>query len=177
MRQDNLYKLTMRKIIIIGCPGAGKSTFARKLNQKLSFPLYYLDMIWHKPDKTTCSREEFDGRLREILEKDTWIIDGNYLRTLEMRLKEADTVFLLDYPLEVCLAGAMERIGKKREDLPFVETEPDEEFRQWILDFPGDQLPVIYRLLKQYESGREIFVFRSREEADRFCDRMWKNTF
>lgn len=137
MRQDNLYKLTMRKIIIIGCPGAGKSTFARKLNQKLSFPLYYLDMIWHKPDKTTCSREAFDGRLREILEKDTWIIDGNYLRTLEMRLKEADTVFLLDYPLEVCLAGAMERIGKKR----------------------------------------EIFAFRSREEADRFCDRMWKNTF
>ena len=162
----------MRKIIIIGCPGAGKSAFARKLNQKLSFPLYYLDMIWHKPDKTTCSREVFDGKLREILEKDTWIIDGNYLRTLEMRLKEADTVFLLDYPIEVCLAGAKERIGKKRKDMPWVETELDEEFRQWILDFSGDQLPVIYRLLRQYECGREIFVFRSREEADRFCDRM-----
>lgn len=165
----------MRKIIIVGCPGAGKSAFARKLNQKLSLPLYYLDMIWHKPDKTTCSREAFDGKLREILEKDTWIIDGNYLRTLEMRLKKADTVFLLDYPIGVCLAGAKERIGKKREDLPFVETELDEEFWQWILDFSGDQLPVIYRLLKQYESGREIFVFRSRGEADRFCDRMWEN--
>ena len=157
-----------RKILVIGCPGAGKSALARKLNEKLSLPLYYLDMIWHKPDQTTCSREEFDRKLREILEKDEWIIDGNYLRTLEMRLKEADTVFLLDYPLEVCLAGARERIGKEREDLPWVETELDEEFRQWILDFSRDQLPVIYRLLKQYGNDREIFVFRSREEADGF---------
>ena len=155
-----------RKILVIGCPGAGKSALARKLNEKLSLPLYYLDMIWHKPDQTTCSREEFDRKLREILEKDEWIIDGNYLRTLEMRLKEADTVFLLDYPLEVCLAGARERIGKEREDLPWVETELDEEFRQWILDFSRDQLPVIYRLLKQYGNDREIFVFRSREEAE-----------
>ena len=155
-----------RKILVIGCPGAGKSALARKLNEKLSLPLYYLDMIWHKPDHTTCSREEFDRKLREILEKDEWIIDGNYLRTLEMRLKEADTVFLLDYPLEVCLAGARERIGKEREDLPWVETELDEEFRQWILDFSRDQLPVIYRLLKQYGNDREIFVFRSREEAE-----------
>lgn len=155
-----------RKILVIGCPGAGKSALARKLNEKLSLPLYYLDMIWHKPDQMTCSREEFDRKLREILEKDEWIIDGNYLRTLEMRLKEADTVFLLDYPLEVCLAGARERIGKEREDLPWVETELDEEFRQWILDFSRDQLPVIYRLLKQYGNYREIFVFRSREEAE-----------
>lgn len=156
----------MKRILVIGCPGAGKSVFARRLREKLNLPLYYLDMIWHKPDKSTCSREEFDRKLRKILEKDEWIIDGNYLRTLEMRLKEADTVFLLDYPLEVCLAGARERIGKKREDLPWFEAELDEEFRQWILDFSRDQLPVIYRLLKKYESGREIFVFRSREEAE-----------
>lgn len=71
-------------------------------------------------------------------------------------------------PLEVCLAGAKERIGRKREDMPWFETELDEEFRQWILDFSRDQLPVIYRLLGQYDCGREIFVFRSREEADHY---------
>lgn len=158
----------MRKILVIGCPGAGKSTFARKLREKLQLPLYYLDMIWHKPDRTTCSREEFDRRLQKILQEDRWIIDGNYLRTLEVRLQKADTVFFLDYPSEVCLAGAKERIGKKREDLPWVETEFDEEFRQWILDFSRDQLPVIYRLLKQYDAGKKIFVFRSREEAERY---------
>lgn len=157
----------MKKILVIGCPGAGKSTFARKLRENLQLPLYYLDMIWHKSDKTTCSAEEFDRRLQKILQEDRWIIDGNYLRTLEMRLQRADTVFFLDYPLDVCLAGAKERIGKKREDLPWVETEFDEEFRQWILDFSRDQLPVIYRLLKQYEAGKKIFVFRSREETEK----------
>lgn len=133
----------MRKVIVIGCPGAGKSTFARKLRDDTNLPLYYLDMLWHKEDKTNISREEFDTKLNDILEKDKWIIDGNYLRTLEMRLKECDTVFLLDYPLEVCLDGAKSRIGKKREDMPRVETELDEEFKQFIEDFSKEQLPQV----------------------------------
>ena len=133
----------MRKVIVIGCPGAGKSTFARKLRDDTNLPLYYLDMLWHKEDKTNISREEFDTKLNDILKKDKWIIDGNYLRTLEMRLKECDTVFLLDYPLEVCLDGAKSRIGKKREDMPRVETELDEEFKQFIEDFSKEQLPQV----------------------------------
>lgn len=52
----------MEKVIIIGCPGAGKSTFARKLKEKTGLPLFYLDMIWHKPDGTNISRDEFDGK-------------------------------------------------------------------------------------------------------------------
>ena len=97
--------------MVIGCPGAGKSTFAKRLHEVTGLPLYYLDMLWHKPDRTNIPREEFDARLEEIVRKDKWIIDGNYQRTLELRLKECDTVFLLDYPLEVCLAGAQSRIG------------------------------------------------------------------
>ena len=77
----------MQKVIIIGSPGAGKSTFARKLRDKTGLPLYYLDKIWHKPDKTTVSKEEFDARLSAILATECWIIDGNYGRTLEMRMQ------------------------------------------------------------------------------------------
>ena len=109
----------MKKIIVIGCPGAGKSTFARRLRDKTGLSLYYLDMIWHKPDKTNITRQEFDLKLSEIIKKDEWIIDGNYGRTLEMRLKECDTVFLMDMPVSVCLAGAKTRIGIKREDMPW----------------------------------------------------------
>ena len=100
----------MKKIMVIGSPGAGKSTCARKLQRKTHLPLYYLDMLWHRADKTNVSREEFDARLGEILQKDAWIIDGNYQRTLEMRLQACDTVFLLDFPLEICLAGVKSRI-------------------------------------------------------------------
>lgn len=157
----------MEKVIVIGCPGAGKSVFSRKLRDRTGLPLYYLDMLWHKPDKTNVSSEQFDAGLKEILEKDRWIIDGNYLRTMERRIQMCDTVFLLDYPLEVCLEGAKSRIGKEREDLPWKETVFDEEFRQWILDFSRDQLPVIYELLKKYKE-KKIIVFRAREEAGKY---------
>ena len=74
----------MKKVLILGCPGAGKSTFARKLRDKTGLPLYYLDMIWHKPDRTTITKQEFDAKLSEIIKQEEWIIDGNYGRTLEM---------------------------------------------------------------------------------------------
>ena len=85
-----------RRILVIGCPGAGKSTFARTLQKKTGLPLYYLDMLFHRADKTTVTDEEFDEQLITILNKGAWIIDGNYLRTLSMRLEYADAVFFLD---------------------------------------------------------------------------------
>ena len=102
------------------------------------------------------------------MENQSWIIDGNYLSTMELRLENCDTIFLLDYPLEVCLAGAKARIGTKREDIPWLETEFDEEFRQWILDFPKDQLPVIYQLLEKYGQNRNVHIFRSRDAAENY---------
>lgn len=164
----------MEKIIIIGSPGAGKSTFARALRDRTGLPLFYLDRLWHKADKTNVSREEFDAALDDILRRDRWIIDGNYIRTMERRLQACDTVFLLDLPAEACLEGARARVGKAHEDLPWIETEFDPEFRQWILDFPKDQLPVIYELLERYRAGRRVVIFRSREEADEWISRSEK---
>ena len=156
----------MKKILVIGSPGAGKSVFARKLRDVSGLPLYYLDRLFHRADRTTASREEFDGALEKILETDRWIIDGNYLRTMEMRLQQCDTVFFLDLPVSDCLEGAASRIGRAREDMPWVETEFDPEFRQYISDFPKEQLPRIYELLERFRSDVKIFTFHTREEAD-----------
>ena len=154
----------MKKIIVIGCPGAVKSTFARELRDLTGLPLIYLDRLWHKADRTTVTGDEFDRALTQAMAADEWIIDGNYIRTLEMRLKNCDTVFFLDYPTELCLEGAASRIGTVREDLPWVEEEFDPEFRQWILDFPHDQLPRIYELLERYNENIDIITFHSRDE-------------
>ncbi len=162
----------MNKVIVIGCPGSGKTTFAEKLNKCTDLPLYYLDAIWHKPDKTHISRDEFDERIKEIFSLPQWIIDGNYKRTIEMRLKQCDTVFLFDLPTEVCLQGAIQRIGKGRYDLPWTETELDPEFKMFIEEFSEKTLPYIYELINKYRDEKQVVIFKSRAEADEFINRM-----
>ena len=162
----------MNKAIIIGCPGSGKTTFAEKLQKRTDLPLYHLDAIWHKPDKTHIPREEFDRRIGEIFETPKWIIDGNYKRTIEMRMKQCDTVFLFDLPVEMCLQGVTDRVGKERYDLPWLETQVDPEFRQFIEDFPKDTLPYIYELIEKYKDEKRVIIFKSREEADGFIEKL-----
>lgn len=157
----------MNKAIVIGCPGGGKSTFARALAERTGLPLHYLDMFFWNADKTTVPRELFRARLAEILEKEEWIIDGNYISTMEARLEKCDTVFFLDYPLEVCLAGVEARMGKPRPDMPWIETEWDGEFRKYIEDFASDTRPRILALLEKC-AGKEMHIFKSRAEAEEF---------
>lgn len=160
----------MLKIIVIGSPGAGKSVFSQKLKNITHLPLYHLDMLYHKKDGTHISKEELEEKLKNIFKEESWIIDGNYQRTLELRLKECDTVFLLDFPLEDCLAGAKSRIGVKRDDLPWVEKIFNKEFRQGIIDFPKKKLPQIYQLIEKYKKNKNIIIFKTRKEADKYLE-------
>ncbi len=160
----------MQKVLVIGCSGAGKSTFARRLRDITGLPLYYLDMLWHRPDRTHITREAFDQALAKWLAQPSWIIDGDYSRTLPARLEACDTVFFLDYPLEVCLAVVENRRNSLRPDMPWVETELDAEFLQYILDFGRDQLPIITALLERYRGCRQIVTFHSRAEADSYLN-------
>lgn len=156
--------------MIIGSPGSGKSTFARKLRDKSGLPLFYLDMIKHKSDRPEISSQEFDMKLMEIFRFPEWIINGNYQRTIDIRMKKADTIILFNLPTELCFEGAIARISTKREDLPWVETEETLEsgFRQWIEQFSEKQLPEIYALLDNYRE-KDIVIFKSREEADKYA--------
>lgn len=160
----------MKKVIVIGCPGSGKTTFAKKLGDKTGLPLYHLDAIWHKPDRTHISREEYDLRLGEILAFDSWIIDGNYSRTIESRLSACDTVFLFDLPREICLEGAISRLGKDRYDMPWIDKELDPSFRDEIENFGSKNLPKIYTLIDRYKDGKTVIIFKSREQADEFIN-------
>lgn len=158
----------MNKVIVIGCPGSGKSEFSRKLKDITNIPMFHLDMLYHNSDGTHISKEELEDKLKEIFKNKSWIIDGNYQRTIEMRIKESDTIFLLDLPTEVCIQGATERIGTQRQDLPFVEEKLDENFKNTILNFKEEKLPRIYELLEKYGNGKNITVFKSRNDIDNY---------
>ena len=157
----------MKKIIVIGCPGSGKSTFSKKLHKITGIPLFHLDMLYWNEDKTVVEREIFLERLSEILQKDAYIIDGNYASTMEMRISKSDTVFFLDYPTDICLDGIRERRGKERSDMPWVEKSEDEEFVEFIKNYALQNRPKVIELLKKY-SYKNIFIFSNRSEADEF---------
>ena len=157
----------MKKIIVIGCPGSGKSTFSRRLAEKTNIPVCHLDMMYWNEDKTTVNKNIFLERLGAVLQKDEWIIDGNYISTMEQRMLACDTVIFLDYPLEICLDGVKSRQGKARSDIPWIETEEDLEFIEFIKSFEKEQRPIIMDLLEKY-SDKHIIIFNSREEASEY---------
>ena len=159
----------MKKIIVIGCPGSGKSTVSRTLHNKTGIPLYHLDMMYWNADKTTVEKSVFLERLSDVLEKDEWIIDGNYSSTMELRMVACDTVIFLDYPLDVCLDGIRERRGKPRSDMPWIETEEDAEFIDFIKNYNEQQKPKVLELLEKYDD-KNIIILESREQADAFLN-------
>lgn len=157
----------MQKVMVIGCPGSGKSTFSRALSQITGLPLTHLDMLYWNADKTTVERSVFLERLSAVLQKDAWIIDGNYSSTMELRMQECDTVFFLDYPADICLQGVKDRQGKPRPDTPWVETEEDTEFLEYIQNFYKENRPQVLELLQKY-SHKTIYIFQNRREAHMF---------
>ena len=159
----------MKKVIVIGCPGSGKSTVSRALHNKTGIPLYHLDMMYWNADKTTVEKSVFLERLSAVLEKNEWIIDGNYGSTMELRMAACDTVIFLDYPLEVCLDGIKERRGKPRSDMPWIETEEDAEFIEFIKNYNEQQKPKVLELLHEH-GDKNIIIFNSREQADAFLN-------
>ncbi len=164
-----------RRAMIIGCPGSGKSTFARLLRDVTGLPLHHLDAIFWKPDRTTLKKEEFRAIMRKIIETDAWIIDGHYASTLEWRLSACDVVFFLDYPTEVCLEGIRTRRGHARSDIPWIETEDDAEFLDFIQKFHTESKPQVLEQLAQFPN-KPVFRFCSREEANNYLASLQAHT-
>ena len=156
-----------KRVAVIGCPGGGKSTFSRALRDRVGLPLYHLDAIYWRDDRTHLSREEFYPLMREIIAREEWIMDGNYNATLEWRISACDLLIFLDYPAEVCLEGVRARRGQKRSDMPWVEEGDDQEFLEFIRAFETESRPRILELIGKYPE-KTVVVFTDRKEAERY---------
>ena len=160
-----------QRIIVLGCPGSGKSTFSKRLQKVTDLPLIHLDNIWWKEDRSHISRDEFDRKLDKILKKDKWILDGDYSRTYEVRFMACDTVIFLDYGLEECINGVKERVGKERTDIPWTERDLDPELVKSVEKYEAENRPVVLSLLEKYTDKTQM-VFKSRIEADEWINRL-----
>lgn len=165
-------EMTMERIIIIGCGGAGKSTLAQKLGKKLDLPVVHLDSIFWLPGWVEMEKDAFDKRVRQELRKDKWIIDGNYNRTMPERLQYCDTVIYLDFSRMACLYGIFKRlltnIGKTRPDMGAgCKEKVDWEFVKWVWNFNKNKRERYYRMLNEAE-GIETIVLKNRRMVNRF---------
>ena len=162
----------MERIIIIGCSGAGKSTLARQLGEKTGLPVVHLDALFWKPGWVESDRGEFDAKMLAELEKPRWIIDGNYARTLALRLEKCDGVIYLDFPRWVCILGVLKRVlttyGTVRPDMPEGCPERfDWEFIKWVWNFNRNNREKIRAQLDALP-GEKVTVLKNRREVKRF---------
>jgi adenylate kinase family enzyme len=163
----------MKRIVIIGCPGSGKTRMARALGEKLDLSVVHLDRLWWKQGWENVSREEFDARLERAMALDSWIIDGNYNRTMDARLTACDTIIYLDYNRWECLWGMCQRLlasRKKRADLP--DGCPERfnwEFAKTIWRFNENNRVINYTRIAKYKHAKAI-VLKSRKEARVFLE-------
>ncbi len=165
----------MRRLLVLGCPGAGKSTLALALGERLSLPVVHLDRLWWKSGWVNRTEGEFDALLDAVFQGEGWVMDGNYLRTLPRRLERCDAVILLDYPRRLCLLRALRRIltwrGRTRPDMAAGCPERlDAGFIRWIWDFHRTQRPQVLELLNRWEG--EKHVFRSPRACADFLSRL-----
>ena len=162
----------MERILIIGCGGAGKSTLARQLGEKLNIPVVHLDRLFWKPGWVEMTREEFDEVIREEIAKDQWIMDGNFDRTIPERMERCDTVIYLDFSRFACLMGVLKRIlttyGKVRPDMgEGCPERVDFDFLKWVWNFNKNKREKNYRIVNEAE-GVETIVLKNRRMVKRF---------
>jgi len=162
----------MKRIMIIGCPGSGKSTLSKQLAMKLKLPLVHLDQMYWKSNWQPISNEIFDELLLREVEKDEWIIDGNYSRTISMRLEKCDTIIYLDYHRMTCLLGVLKRVikgyGKTREDMG--ENCPerlDWSFLKYVWTFNQRRREEYLRLLR-CQKDKRVIILRYRSDGAKF---------
>lgn len=164
--------MLMNKIVVIGCGGAGKSTFSRTLSEILNIPVYHLDKLNWKPGWIPTPKDEWDDVIKNLVSKEEWIIDGNYGKTLDIRLKNADTIIFLNMPTYLCIYRIIKRRfmyrGKTRPDMDEGCTEKlDIDFVKWVWGYNKNQKPRIIDKLSKLSNTKNVFILNNSSEVSK----------
>jgi adenylate kinase family enzyme len=163
----------MRRVLVIGCPGAGKTTLARKLAERSRLPLIHLDFHFWRPGWQLPDSKEWRAQVIALADAPAWIMDGNYSNTYDIRMPRADTLIWLDYSRSICMRRVLLRTltgyGRTRPDLP--ESCPerfDIPFLRYVWEFPEKHRPRIENGIERFGGHLLIARLCSDHEASGF---------
>src|SRR5215211_7294532 len=136
----------MKRILVIGSGGAGKSTVSTKLGQLLNLEVHHLDKFYWRPGWVETPPEEWRETVTELIGRDSWIIDGNYSGTLELRIQKCDTIVFLDLPRLLCLWRIVKRNfryrnGGRPDIAAGCPEKLDAEFVSWVWNYATRSRP------------------------------------
>jgi adenylate kinase family enzyme len=161
----------MKRILIFGSSGAGKSTFAKRMNDILGIEIIHLDQHYWKPNWTRTESEEWNKKVEELIRGDEWIMDGNYRSSMDLRFSKADTVIWLDFSPLVCLYRIYKRRLKnnRADELDGCRERITFELLRWVLwKFPRDNRKDIFKRLKQLKGKKDVYILKSNKEVESF---------
>lgn len=163
----------LQRTLVLGSSGSGKSTFARQLAQLLQVRVIHLDSFFWQPNWVATPAHEWQQKLDSLLHINSWVMDGNYTASLDLRLSFADTVIFLDFNRLICVSRCIKRLlqnwGRNRQELaPGCYEKMDWEFFKWIWNYPSDIKPHILKRLEACAGNQRVFILRGNGETADF---------
>ena len=167
----------MRKVLVIGSGGAGKTALALQVGEITGLPVVHLDRLYWEPGWTVPDRDVWHQRLQDAMSRDEWILDGNYSATIDTRLAEADTVLFLDFSPLICIWRVIRRYlrhrGSSRPDMaPGCEERLTLGFLHWIWTFRSRRRDGLHRMLRKHSRKADVVVLRSQKEMNRYVENL-----
>jgi adenylate kinase family enzyme len=165
----------MKRVLVIGSGGAGKSTFARRLGERLGLPVIHLDRLYWRPGWVETPEDEWRRKVEELCAGESWVMDGNYSGTLDVRLAACDTVVFLDLPRTLCLWRVLKRAiiywGASRPDVAEgCHENLNMEFFLWVWNYPRRSRPKVLSRLEEYGRDKQIVILLSSAEVEKFLE-------
>lgn len=169
--------IAVGRILVIGYPGAGKSTLAVELGQITGLPVIHLDREFWQPGWVQRPKDQWREHTRLLADRDEWIMDGSYDHTLDIRLQRADKVIFLDYSRCLCLWRVLKRVvtnyGKVRSNMADCCPERlDLGFLKFVWNYRRDRYPILHERLRNYFADGELIVLKSPAQTASFLSEM-----
>lgn len=163
--------------MIIGCSGAGKTTLSHRLHELFGIELIHLDQYYWKPNWNETPKHDWEKIIHELYLKSSWIMDGNYGGTINVRFENADTIIFLDYPTLICLWRVIRRTfrywKKERPDIKNGCKERfDIPFLHYVLMYNSTRRKSILEKLTHFQSSKKVIILRNDKEVDLFLGKI-----